>query len=126
MKRVLFALLAGTLFVCLAVGGAASQERPQGGATAISGGNSPQTTQGVRVVGVLKKQGITSHMYGSHTIRDAGTGRLCALRSSYPKLLDRYVGRRVVVYGTRVPNFPIDFGPPLLDVYAVSPALRSS
>lgn len=122
MKRVLLTLFAGTLLVCFAVGAAPAQERPQWGTTALSDENPLQTAQDVRVVGILKKQGITSHLPGTHTIRDRSTGRLYALQSRSPELLDRHTGRRVV-YGARVPGLPRGSGPPLLDALWVVPLL---
>lgn len=80
----------------------------------------------VKATGVLRRS-ITTHQYGTHQIFDTRTGRLYALQSSrYPALLDRHVGRRVTVYGTRVLRVPKDFGPPLLDVFGVVPLARSS
>lgn len=119
MKKLLLVVGAGMLFLSVTGGAVSAQETLRGGAEPeIALGE----RQSVSVTGVLKRQGITTYMYGSHTIRDAGTGRLYALRSKQPGLLDRYVGKRVVVRGVRVPGFPREGGPPLLEVSGVSAA----
>jgi hypothetical protein len=75
--------------------------------------------------GVLERQGITSYMYGTHTIADVSLGIRYALRSEDEELLDSYAGQRVTVHGTLVPGYEngqIEGGPPLLKVTRVEPA----
>ena len=75
--------------------------------------------------GILERQGITSYMYGTHTIADVSLGIRYALRSEDEELLDSYAGQRVTVHGTLVPGYEngqIEGGPPLLKVTRVEPA----
>lgn len=75
--------------------------------------------------GVLERQGITSYMYGTHTITDVSSGNRYALRSEDEELLDSHAGDRVTVRGTLVPGYEngqIEGGPPLLKVTRVEPA----
>ena len=75
--------------------------------------------------GVLERQGITSYIYGTHTIADVSLGIRYALRSEDEELLDSYAGQRVTVHGTLVPGYEngqIEGGPPLLKVTRVEPA----
>lgn len=75
--------------------------------------------------GVLEREGITSYMYGTHTITDVSSGIRYALRSEDEELLDSYAGQRVTVHGTLVPGYEngqIEGGPPLLKVTRVEPA----
>ncbi len=80
---------------------------------------------GRTATGVLKRQGITFYMYGTHTITDVSLGVMYALRSEDQELLDTYVGQRVTVHGTLVPGYEngqVEGGPPLLKVTRVEPA----
>jgi hypothetical protein len=74
--------------------------------------------------GVLEREGITSYMYGTHTITDVSSGTRYALRSD-EELLDSYVGQRVTVQGALVPGYEngqVEEGPPLLEVTRVEAA----
>lgn len=124
MKWALMMFFAGSTILVLVTGAAPAQTPglPEEAKNAPPRENLTNPVQGLSVTGVLRKKGVTNYMYGSHTIRDATTGRLYALRSGSSGLLDRYVGQRVVVYGQRVSGFPISYGPPLLEVYRVASA----
>lgn len=85
-----------------------------------------QPTTVVKATGVVRRT-INFLPYANYQIYDERTGRPYALMSSrYPALLERHLGKRVTVCGTRVLRFPKDFGPPLLDVFRVVPLARSS
>ena len=88
----------------------------------------PATGTARVATGVLEREGITSYMYGTHTITDISLGIGYALRSENEELLDSYVGQRVTVHGTLVPGYEngqIEGGPPLLEVSRVEPAKGS-
>jgi hypothetical protein len=85
----------------------------------------PEAGSARTATGVLKRQGITFYMYGTHTIADVSLGVMYALRSEDEELLDAYVGQRVTVHGTLVPGYEngrIEGGPPYLKVTRVEPA----
>ena len=75
-----------------------------------------------RAEGVIRPQGLSTYMYGTHVLVDAQERTRYALRSADAALLDRHVGQRVRVLGTRVPGYPVDGGPVLLDVTRVEAA----
>jgi hypothetical protein len=78
--------------------------------------------------GVLEREGITSYMYGTHTITDVSLGIRYALRSENEELLDSYVGQRVTVHGMLVPGYEdgqLAGGPPLLEITRVEPSQGS-
>jgi hypothetical protein len=66
--------------------------------------------------GVLKKQGVTSYMYGTHIIQFEG--QTYALRSS-TIVLDQYVDKTVTVKGSKITGYPVDNGPEYIEVKAV-------
>ena len=70
--------------------------------------------------GVVKEQGLTTYMYGTHTLVGPDGQVLYALTSDDPDLLSRATGKQVRVYGTLVPGYPVDFGPPYLKVTRVA------
>ena len=77
--------------------------------------------EAVMVTGVLQKQGITSYQYGTHFMKDVGSGTGYALKSSKVDL-NGYVGKRVTVYGTLAMKAgELEGGPALLDVSRVVP-----
>jgi hypothetical protein len=75
---------------------------------------------GVVAVGTIKKQGITIYMYGTHILMNDEGRTLYALRSKIIKL-DEYIGKKVMVKGSLIEGYPVDFGPDYLDVNSVDP-----
>jgi hypothetical protein len=69
--------------------------------------------------GVVQPQGLTTYMYGTYVLTDPSGQTSYALNAAHPGLMDPYVGKRVRVYGTFAPGYPIDDGPPLLVVQRV-------
>jgi hypothetical protein len=65
--------------------------------------------------GTVRKQGISTYMYGTHVLLDDNGKTLYALRSDSVDL-DRYIGRKVTVKGDLVKGYPVDFGPRYLNV----------
>ena len=75
--------------------------------------------QTVTAQGTIQEAGITTHQYGQFTLVDKSGRIRFALRSS--KLdLGQFVGKSVKITGTSVPSYPVDGGPPFLDVTSVS------
>lgn len=69
-----------------------------------------------RFKGVIQKTGVTSYMYGSHTIK--GDGKTYALQSTTVNL-DLYNNKNVTIKGLKVDGYPVDSGPELIDVKVV-------
>lgn len=74
----------------------------------------------VEADGIVQPQGITFYQYGSHVLADPSGETRFALQSADPALLDRVIGRHVRVSGRLVPGYPVDMGPPLIDVQEVA------
>jgi hypothetical protein len=68
--------------------------------------------QAVTATGTLQPMGFTTFQYGSHALHGP---TFYALRSSRLDL-NRYVGRQVLIFGFLVPGYPIEGGPPYVDV----------
>lgn len=62
--------------------------------------------------GVVKKQGTTGYMYGTHVLVG---GKTYALKSDTIDL-DRYVGKKVTVSGKLLRGYPISGGPEFMNV----------
>jgi hypothetical protein len=69
----------------------------------------------VTATGFIKKQGITTYMYGTHVLLDEKGQTLYALRSDNIDL-SKYINRKVTVKGYLVKGYPIDSGPNYLNV----------
>ena len=90
-------------------------------ALAQTGSDQYGNGEAVTVTGVLQKQGMTSYQYGTHFIKDAGSGAGYALKSSEVNL-DSYAGEEVTVYGTLAMKAgELEGGPALVDVSRVVP-----
>lgn len=73
----------------------------------------------VHAQGMIQPRGITTYMYGTHIYVDLSGHTLYALQSSVVNL-SAYVGKHIVeVSGSLVPGYPIDGGPPFLEVNKV-------
>jgi hypothetical protein len=69
----------------------------------------------VTSAGIIKKQGVTSYMYGTHVLVNENGRTLYALKSDRINL-DPYVGRKVTVYGELMKGYPVENGPNYLNV----------
>ena len=61
------------------------------------------------IMGTIKKQGITSYMYGTHVISGY------ALRSDLISL-DDFIDRNVTIIGYKIEGYPVDGGPVYIEV----------
>lgn len=66
--------------------------------------------------GLLKKTGVTTYQYGTHTI--SNEGKTYALNSSVFNL-DNYINKIVTVKGEKIKGYPVDGGPEFIDVKEV-------
>jgi hypothetical protein len=66
--------------------------------------------------GVVQPQGLTTYMYGTHVLTSASGETLYALSAQTPGLLEGLVGKHARLYGTLAPGYPVDDGPPLVNV----------
>ncbi len=66
--------------------------------------------------GLLEKQGITSYMYGTHTI--SNDSKTYALKSSTVNL-DAYIDKIITVKGEKISGYPIEGGPEFIDVKSI-------
>lgn len=82
----------------------------------------PKTGVEITASGVIRPQGITTYMYGTHVLSDETAQKSYALTSSCVDL-NQYLGQRVTVKGRLVPGYPVEGGPDYLDVQSV---LRAS
>ena len=74
----------------------------------------------VTASGTVRRRGFTSYMYGTHLLVDRRGHTLYALKSDSIRL-DRYIGKEVTVSGKLVEGYPLEGGPPFLNVVSVSP-----
>ncbi len=65
--------------------------------------------------GLIKAQGITTYMYGTHILTDKAGNTLYALRGS-SATLDNYIDKNVELEGHKVKGYPVDGGPEYIDV----------
>jgi hypothetical protein len=73
----------------------------------------------VTVNGKLKKQGITVYMYGDYVLVDRNGKTVCALRQGKTNL-NAYWGHKVTIKGRPIKGYPVDFGPPYIEVNTIS------
>jgi hypothetical protein len=69
----------------------------------------------VEASGVLEDPQATSYQYGEYAITDEQSGSIYALQSDSVDL-SKYVGQQVSVTGKTVEGYPVDNGPPLVNV----------
>jgi hypothetical protein len=67
----------------------------------------------IELEGKIEEIGPTFWMYGTHKI--TYNGKLFALKSSTINL-DKYLNKKVTVWGDRVNGYPVDFGPEYIEV----------
>ncbi len=72
----------------------------------------------IKVVGTLLPQGTTSYQYGTFILVDENGKTVYALKSDAVQLLN-YKGKKVSLTGMLIEGYPIEGGPPYLDVLTV-------
>ena len=69
------------------------------------------------LTGKIEQIGMTTFQYGTHLIK--ADNKTFALKSSNVNL-DNYIEKAVTLQGKKVPGYPIDGGPELIEVSEVS------
>ncbi|WP_316821002.1 hypothetical protein [Pedobacter gandavensis] len=70
----------------------------------------------VHLSGKIEKMGMTTYQYGTHTIES--DHKTYALKSSSVNL-NHFEKKEVQVIGTKVPGYPLENGPALIEVSSV-------
>jgi hypothetical protein len=68
-----------------------------------------------KLKGIIKEQGISTYMYGTHVLTNHLGETLYALRSNSVKL-DDYIDKKVEISGNKIEGYPVDGGPEYLEV----------
>lgn len=68
-----------------------------------------------KLKGIIKAQGITTCMYGTHVLINRSGETLYALRSNSVKLND-YIDKTVEISGAKIEGYPVDGGPEYIEV----------
>lgn len=124
MKKTATVLATLTMVVLLT--GMPVAARETGASSAEARIEPSQSVAVVKATGVIRRS-TSIYPYVSYRIFDTRDRRLYALVSfGSPYLLERHVGERVTVYGTRVYGYPRGSGPPALDVFRVVPTGKAS
>lgn len=76
-----------------------------------------ESSGAVRLTGQLKPLGMTAFQYGTHLLKTQT--KLYALKSSTLKLND-YIDKSVTIKGTKVPGYPLEGGPELIQVSEIT------
>lgn len=88
-------------------------------ATDVTESSTPhKSAASVKAVGSLLPQGTTSYQYGTFILVDENGKTTYALKSDAVQLLD-YKGKKVSITGLLIEGYPIEGGPPYLDVLTV-------
>lgn len=83
---------------------------------AVSESTTPhKSLESVSAVGTLLPQGTTSYQYGTFILVDENGKTVYALKSDAVQLLN-YKGKKVSLTGILIEGYPIEGGPPYLDV----------
>lgn len=83
-----------------------------------SSGDDSGITYDLEADGLIKRQGFTTYMYGTHVLKDDNEKTLYALKSDNIKL-DVFVDLYVTVKGDLISGYPVDGGPDYLNVKAI-------
>ncbi|WP_400263014.1 hypothetical protein ACFX5U_08075 [Sphingobacterium sp. SG20118] len=71
----------------------------------------------VSLIGIITPLGMTTFQYGTHMIK--AENKTYVLKSSNVQLND-YVNRSVSLIGKKVPGYPLEGGPELIEVSQIS------
>lgn len=75
-----------------------------------------EKTEQIEATGIIKKQGVTSYQYGSHTISNSSI--FYALKSDNYNL-DNYENQTITVIGETITGYPMSGGPYYLNVIEI-------
>jgi beta-lactamase class A len=84
------------------------------------------TVAEITAEGTLQKRAVTTYQYGTHILVDDSGKTLYALQFNNPQMLDSLVGKRVRLFGSLVPGYPVSGGLPYLHVTRVTEIIPSS
>jgi len=62
----------------------------------------------MQLTGTIESQGITSYQYGSHVLNSED--EFYALKSETLNL-DEFIGKEVIISGSKIEGYPVDGGP---------------
>lgn len=79
-------------------------------------GDTDNKAAAIQLTGLLKQQGFTIYQYGTHILITSSAGY--ALKSTVLDL-NQYVNRTVTITGNTIPGYPIEAGPPYIDVQTI-------
>jgi hypothetical protein len=85
------------------------------------GGPEEAASYEVSVRGRVEELGMTVWMYGTHALVDPETGEVLYALTSDTVVLACYVESVITVRGNLVEGYPVDSGPPYLEVLEVGP-----
>jgi hypothetical protein len=115
MRKLVFILVAGVLFLPFSsVSQALDTTKGITPPTKLTPTPYPPGPPKVRAeaAGVIKKQGTTAYMYGTHVLVGAKT---YALKSDTIDL-NKYIGKKVTVSGELLSGYPLSGGPEFMNV----------
>jgi hypothetical protein len=72
----------------------------------------------VMTSGIIQKPESTTYQYGTHVLQDQDGKILYALKSTSVQL-DNYIGKKVDLQGKFVEDYPVDGGPPFVEVVKI-------
>ncbi len=75
--------------------------------------NAADNGKTITLTGRVEKLGLTPFRYGSHSIKMRG--QVYSIKSSSINL-DNYLDRQVIIKGNKVPGYPLEGGPELIEV----------
>ena len=70
----------------------------------------------IEISGVIKKQGMTTYQYGTHTLTI--DGKQYALKSNTLDL-NKYLKQNVTLIGEKIAGYPIEGGPDYIEVIRI-------
>jgi hypothetical protein len=73
----------------------------------------------VSLNGTIQKQVMTTYQYGTHVLQNKDGKTLYALKSEMLRL-DDYIGKTVEVRGQLLNEYPIEGGPPYVEVVKIN------
>lgn len=85
---------------------------------AVTESTQSATGKTVTAIGMLHPQGTTTYQYGEYVLIDENGKTVYALKSDVVQLL-KYAGKKVSIQGVLIADYPIEGGPPYMNVVTV-------